>query len=103
MAPLVRSHPGCAEHGVVHWRWTDLVAVIAARLDATLAGRTVGTLLRRLGFVRLSVRLRHPARDAEAHSKYKNFVHLVAAATPESRSEKCRLWLDVLAPFNEVC
>lgn len=68
---LVRNGPDLAEHGVVRWRRVDLAAVIAERFDVTLAERTVGTLLRRLGFVRLSVRPRHPAHDAGAQSAHK--------------------------------
>jgi transposase len=71
VAALVRSGPDRAEHGVVRWRRADLAAVIAKRFDVHLAERTVGTLLRRLGFVRLSVRPRHPAHDAEAQAAHK--------------------------------
>ena len=70
-------------HGVVRWRRADLATVIAQRFDVTLAERTAGTLLRRLGIVRLSVRPRHPAHDAAAQSVRKNFAELVAAAIPE--------------------
>jgi len=71
IAALVRTGPNLAEHGVVRWRRADLAAVIAARFGVRLAERTVGTLLRRLGFVRLSVRPRHPAHDAAAQSAHK--------------------------------
>ena len=60
VAELVRAGPDPAVHGVVRWRRADLATVIAQRFEVTLAERTVGTLLRRLGFVRLSVRPRHP-------------------------------------------
>lgn len=71
VAELVRAGPDPAEHGVVRWRRSDLAAVIAERFGVRLAERTVGTLLRRLGFVRLSVRPRHPAHDAQAHEAHK--------------------------------
>ena len=71
VAALVRSGPDRAEHGVVRWRRVDLAAVIAQRFDVQLAERTVGKLLRRLGFVRLSVRPRHPAHDAQAQAAHK--------------------------------
>lgn len=70
VAELVRQGPDPAEHGVVRWRRADLAAVIAGRFGVTLAERSVGTLLRRLGFVRLSVRPRHPAHDAAAQSTH---------------------------------
>ena len=71
VAGLVRQGPDPAEHGVVRWRRVDLAAVIERRFGVRLAARTVGTLLRRLGFVRLSVRPRHPAHDAEAQAAHK--------------------------------
>ena len=71
VAALVRQGPDRAEHGVVRWRRVDLVSVIATRFGVTIAERTVGKLLRRLGFVRLSVRPQHPAQDAAAQSAHK--------------------------------
>lgn len=71
VAGLVRQGPDPAEHGVVRWRRVDLATVIERRFGVQLAERTVGTLLRRLGFVRLSVRPRHPAHDAEAQIAHK--------------------------------
>ena len=71
VAALVRSGPDPAEHAVVRWRRVDLAAVIDARFGVRLAERTVGALLRRLGFVRLSVRPRHPAHDAQAQEAHK--------------------------------
>jgi len=71
VAELVRAGPNQSEHGVVRWRRIDLAAIIEARFEVVLAERTVGTLLRRLGFVRLSVRPRHPAHDAQAQEAHK--------------------------------
>ena len=71
VAELVRAGPDLAAHGVVRWRRVDLAAVIGERFGVTMAERTVGTLLHRLGFVRLSVRPRHPAHDAVAQSAHK--------------------------------
>lgn len=84
VAALVRSGPDRAEHGVVRWRRVDLAAVIAQRFDVHLAERTVGKLLRRLGFVRLSVRPRHPAHDAAAQEAHKKT--LPAWSPRQSRS-----------------
>jgi hypothetical protein len=61
-----------AEHGVVRWRRIDLSHVIEQRYGVKLAERSVGDLLRRLGFRRISVRPRCPDQDAasqEAHKK----------------------------------
>jgi len=72
VAELVRTGPDLATHGVVRWRRADLAQVIEQRFGVRPDVRTVGKLLRRLGFRRLSVRPRHPAQDAvaqEAHKK----------------------------------
>lgn len=72
LAELVRRGPSLAEHGVVRWRRADLGRVIAEQFGVKLAERSVGDLLRRLGFRRLSVRPRSPHGNAvaqEAHKK----------------------------------
>ena len=72
VSELVRQGPDLAEHGVVRWRRIDLSRVIEQRYGVKLAERSVGALLRRLGFRRLSVRPRCPTQDAasqEAHKK----------------------------------
>ena len=70
-AALVRAGPDAAVHGVVRWRRVDLAAEIDRRFNVHLAERTVGKLLHRLGFVRLSVRPRHPGHDAQAQAAHK--------------------------------
>jgi transposase len=72
VADLVRKGPNVVEHGVVRWRRIDLSRVIEQRYGVKLAERSVGELLRRLGFRRISVRPRCPTQDAasqEAHKK----------------------------------
>jgi hypothetical protein len=72
VARLVREGPTFSEHGVVRWRRIDLSRVIERRFGVHLAERSVGALLRRLGFRRLSARPRHPGHDPvaqEAHKK----------------------------------
>ena len=71
VAELVRKGPNLDEHGVVRWRRQDLARVIEARFGVSLAERTVGTLLRRLGFRRLSARPRHPGHDAAAQASFR--------------------------------
>lgn len=91
VAEVVRQGPTLAEHGVVRWRRTDLASVIKQRYSVTLAERSVGALLRRLGFRRLSVRPRHPRQDIvaqETHKKTLPIWSLPAShnARAESRS-----------------
>lgn len=72
VAELVRNGPDLAEHGVIRWRRIDLAHVIEQCYGVKLAERSVGDLLRRLGFRRISVRPRCPEQDAaiqEAHKK----------------------------------
>src|SRR5271155_3982690 len=70
VAEIVRQGPDPAEHGVVRWRRIDLVRVIQARFGVPLGVRSVGTLLRSLGFCRLSARPQHPAQDIEAPNSF---------------------------------
>jgi transposase len=70
VAELVRRGPDPAEHGVVRWRRADLARVIAERFGVTLAERSVGRLLRRLGFRRLVTRPRHPGHDPAAQASF---------------------------------
>ena len=71
VAELVRKGPDLAEHGVVRWRRIDLSRVIEQRYGVTLAERSVGSLLHRLGFRRISVRPRSPRQDAAAQEAHK--------------------------------
>jgi transposase len=70
LAEMVRCGPDLAEHGVVRWRRADLARAIAARFGVALAERSVGTILRRLGFRRLVTRPRHPGSDPAAAASF---------------------------------
>ena len=71
MATMVRVGPSLAEHGVVRWRRVDLSRVIKTRFGVHLAERSIGDMLRRLGFRRLTARPRHIGHDAEAQEAHK--------------------------------
>jgi putative transposase len=71
LAAIVVNGPDLAEHGVVRWRRVDLRVVIERRFAVRLHERTVGKVLRKLGFRRLSARPRHPAVDAAAQAAFK--------------------------------
>jgi transposase len=71
VAELVRAGPDLAVHGVVRWRRADLARVIEQRFGVRPDERTVGKMLRKLGFRRLSVRPRHPQSDAQAQAAHK--------------------------------
>ena len=70
VAEWVRRGPDLAEHGVVRWRRADLAREIQARFGVVLAERSVGDVLRRLGFRRLVARPRHPGQDAAAQASF---------------------------------
>ena len=72
IARWVRCGPDPAPDGIVRWRLIDLRERIAREFDVHFHERSVGKLMRRLGFRRISVRPRHPEADAgaqEAHKK----------------------------------
>jgi transposase len=71
VARLVREGPTFSEHGVVRWRRIDLSRVIETQFGVRLAERSVGALLYRLGFRRLSARPRHPGHNATAQETHK--------------------------------
>jgi transposase len=67
----VERGPGPERGGVVRWRRVDLRALIKARYDVELHERSVGKVLHRLGFARLSVRPKHPKADAAAQAAFR--------------------------------
>jgi transposase len=69
LARIVEDGP--AMDGVVRWRRVDLQVVIERRFGVHLHERSVGKVLRRLGFARLSVRPKHPSSDLEAQAAFK--------------------------------
>jgi transposase len=71
LATAVEHGPDPDRDGVVRWRRVDLRALIEARFGVALHERTVGKVLRRLGFARLSVRPRHPKADEAAQAAFK--------------------------------
>jgi transposase len=71
LAAWVEQGPDPARDGVVRWRRTDLRDRIAKSFGVSLHERTVGKLLRRLNFRRLSARPKHPDSDPAAQEAFK--------------------------------
>lgn len=71
LAGIVEKGPDPETDGIVRWRRIDLCEVALRRFGVRVAERTMGGLLRRLGFTRLSARPQHPKGDAEAQELYK--------------------------------
>jgi transposase len=70
-AELVETGPDRAVHGVVRWRRIDLQRVISERFGVAYHERTIGKLLKGLGFSHISARPRHPAQDARTIEAFK--------------------------------
>jgi transposase len=70
----VRAGPDLETDGVVRWRVIDLRQKIAREFNVELHERSVGKLLRRLRFRRLSVRPRHPQADPAAQETHKKTI-----------------------------
>ena len=71
IAQLVETGPDRAVHGVVRWRRIDLRRVIVERFGVAYHERTIGKLLKRLGFSHISARPRHPAQDQRTIEVFK--------------------------------
>lgn len=71
IARWVQSGPDPERDGVVRWRLSDLREKIVQVFAVHLHERSVGKLMRRLGFRRISVRPRHPRADASAQEAHK--------------------------------
>ena len=70
VARWIHTGPAVAVDGVVRWRCVDIQARIEDRFDVTLHERSVGKLLHRLRFARVSTRPRHPKADAVAQASF---------------------------------
>jgi len=71
VAEWVRQGPTLEQHTVVRWRLVDLRDAIDRQFGVHLHERTVGKLMARLNFARVSVRPRYPAQDVEAQAAHK--------------------------------
>jgi len=58
--------------GVVRWRRVDLKRVISSRFGVDYHERSIGKLLRKLGFSHMSARPRHPKQDERIVESFKN-------------------------------
>jgi transposase len=76
LAELVETGPDRAVHGVVRWRRVDLQRVIRERFGVAYHERTVGKLLKALGFSHISARPRHPAQDQRTIEAFKKTSRL---------------------------
>jgi transposase len=71
LAQVVEVGPDRAVHGVVRWRRVDLQRLIAERFGVVYHERTIGKILKSLGFSHISARPRHPAQDGQTVAAFK--------------------------------
>ena len=71
VAEWVARGPDFARDGVVRWRCVDLQQRIKQEFAVELHERTIGKLLRKLSFRRLSVRPQHPQSEPEERVVFK--------------------------------
>ena len=82
LCQLVETGPERAIHGVVRWRRIDLQRIIVEEFGVAYHERTIGKILKQLGFSHISARRRHPAQDGET----------IAAFKKTSRALSPRIW-----------
>ena len=71
VADWVEQGADLERDGVVRWRCIDLKQRIETDFAVYLHERTIGKLLRKLSFRRLSVRPQHPQSDSEAQASFR--------------------------------
>jgi transposase len=74
----VEQGPDPTKDGVIRWRRWDLRERIRQRFGVTMHERSVGKLLRRLNFRRISVRPQHPQSDEAAQEAFKKRARVAA-------------------------
>jgi transposase len=70
-AEIVETGPDRAKDGVVRWRRIDLKRVVEARFGVVYHERTIGKLLKQIGFSHISARPRHPGQKPETIAAFK--------------------------------
>ena len=71
LASIVEAGPDRARDGVVRWRRIDLKQIIRERFGVTYAERSVGDLLKTLGFSHVSARPQAPGQDPRLLEAFK--------------------------------
>ena len=71
LAAIVEAGPNPDQDKIIRWRRVDLQRVIAERFKVTLHERSVGKILRKLKFRKMTVRPQHPKSDPDAQEAFK--------------------------------
>jgi len=71
LAELIEAGPIPAIHGVVRWRLVDLAQWLWEEFRITVSETTLGRVLHKMGYRKLSARPRHHAQNPEALAAFK--------------------------------
>src|SRR3954452_22718083 len=88
LAALIEAGPDFARDGVVRWRCVDLQKLILARWNIAYHERTIGKLLRRLGFRHISARPRHLGQDPARIEAFKKTSPSMSARSRQSSPQR---------------
>jgi transposase len=84
LAALIEAGPDIARDGVVRWRCVDLKQLILTRWNVAYHERTIGKVLRRLGFRHISARPRHLGQDPVRIDEFKKTLPSASARSRHS-------------------
>jgi transposase len=84
LTALIDAGPDVERDGVVRWRCVDLQQLILTRWNIAYHERTIGKLLRRLGFRHISARPRHLGQDPAQLEAFKKNSPRMWARSPRS-------------------
>lgn len=90
LAALIEAGPGVERDGVVRWRCVDLRQLILTRWNIAYHERTIGKLLRRLGFRHISARPRHLGQDPARIEAFKKTLPNASARSRQSSTRRHR-------------
>lgn len=90
LAALIEAGPDFERDRVVRWRCVDLRQLILTRWNIAYHARTIGKLLRRLGFRHISARPRHLGQDPARIEAFKKTSPSVWAKSRQSSPPRHR-------------
>jgi transposase len=68
---IVEKGPDIETDRVVRWRCADIKAIVARKFGVDLSEDQIGRIMKKRGYVRISVRPRHPKADEAAQEAFK--------------------------------
>jgi transposase len=90
LTALIEAGPALERDGVVRWRCVDLRQLILTRWNIAYHERTIGKLLRRLGFRHISARPRHLGQDPAQIEEFKKSLPSTWAGSPQRSTRRRR-------------